>query len=130
MKKTLLAFGALAAFSGAANAQSNVTLFGIVDAGVTYVNNDGGSKSVKLGSGNLQGSRWGLTGSEDLGGGTKAIFVLENGFSLNNGTLGQGGRMFGRQAYAGLSSATAGTSPVGEKPIFFQGPKRGWTRRR
>ncbi|RRW93573.1 porin [Pandoraea apista] len=125
MKKSLLALGALSAFVGVAHAQSNVTLYGIVDAGLTYVNNEEGSKNVKLGSGNLQGSRWGLKGAEDLGGGLKAIFVLENGFSLENGTLGQGGRMFGRQAFVGLSSATAGTVTIGrqyDSLVDFVGP--------
>ena len=59
---------------------------------------------VKLYQGNLQGSRWGLKGTEDLGGGLKAIFQLENGFDVNNGKLGQGGLLFGRQAYVGLTS--------------------------
>ncbi|AKM31299.1 porin [Pandoraea faecigallinarum] len=125
MKKSLLALASLCAFAGVAHAQSNVTLYGIVDAGLTYVSNAGGSKNFKLGSGNLQGSRWGLRGAEDLGGGLKAIFVLENGFSLNNGTLGQGGRMFGRQAYIGLSSATAGTVTIGrqyDSVVDFVGP--------
>ncbi|WP_287497919.1 porin [Pandoraea sp. CB10b_02] len=125
MKKSLLALASLCAFTGVAHAQSNVTLYGIVDAGLTYVSNEEGSKNIKLGSGNLQGSRWGLKGVEDLGGGLKAIFVLENGFSLNNGTLGQGGRMFGRQAYVGLSSATAGTVTIGrqyDSVVDFVGP--------
>lgn len=125
MKKSLLALGVLSAFTGAAHAQSNVTLYGIVDAGLTYVNNEGGSKNIKLGSGNLQGSRWGLNGTEDLGGGLKAIFMLENGFALNNGTLGQGGRMFGRQAYIGLRSATAGTVTIGrqyDSVVDYVGP--------
>jgi predicted porin len=66
-------------------------------------------------SGFTQGSRFGLKGSEDLGGGTKAIFQLENGFDVNSGKLGQGGRMFGRQAYAGLSSAQFGTLTMGRQ---------------
>ncbi|MGC6693430.1 porin, partial [Burkholderia pseudomallei] len=52
---------------------------------------------------------WGLRGSEDLGGGLKAIFTLENGFDVNNGRLGQDGRMFGRQAFVGLSHAQYGS---------------------
>jgi len=125
MKKSLLALGVLGAFAGAVHAQSNVTLYGIVDAGLTYVNNESGSKNIKLGSGNLQGSRWGLRGTEDIGGGLNAIFVLENGFSLNNGQAGQGGRMFGRQAYVGLSSATAGTITIGrqyDSVVDYVGP--------
>jgi predicted porin len=134
MKKSLLALGVLGAFAGAAHAQSSVTLYGIIDAGLTYVNKTGGniqgnatatSKNIYFNNGNLQGSRWGLKGAEDLGGGLKAIFVLENGFNLGNGTLGQGSREFGRQAYVGLSSATAGTFTIGrqyDSVVDFVGP--------
>ncbi|AJE97864.1 porin [Pandoraea apista] len=133
MKKSLLALGVLGAFAGAAHAQSSVTLYGIIDAGVQYVSKTGGSlagtgnasKNFQFANGNLQGSRWGLKGAEDLGGGLKAIFVLENGFTLGNGTLGQNGRMFGRQAYVGLSSATAGTLTIGrqyDSVVDFVGP--------
>ncbi|GAB3627267.1 Outer membrane porin protein [Pandoraea terrae] len=131
MKKSLLALGVLGAFAGAANAQSSVTLYGILDAGITYVNNEStpggttGSKNIKFSNGNQQGNRWGLKGAEDLGGGLKAIFVLENGFRIGDGNLAQGGREFGRQAYVGLSSATAGTLTLGrqyDSVVDFVGP--------
>lgn len=119
MKKSLLALAALGMFAGAAHAQSTVTLYGIVDIGVLYtsnVNTTAGSKSAwQMASGNESGSRWGLTGAEDLGGGLKAIFKLENGFNPNSGTLGQGGREFGRQAYVGLSSASFGAVTLGRQ---------------
>ena len=104
MKKSLLALAALGTFAGAAHAQSSVTLYGIVDAGFAYNNNSGGHKLYETSAGNLQGDRWGLRGTEDLGGGLKALFVLENGFNVYSGKLGQGGDEFGRQAYVGLSS--------------------------
>jgi predicted porin len=104
MKKSLLALAALGTFAGAAHAQSSVTLYGIVDAGLQFVNNAGGHQLWQATSGNVQGSRWGLRGTEDLGGGLKAIFVLENGFNIFSGKLGQGGDEFGRQAYVGLTS--------------------------
>ncbi|CAH2810263.1 MAG: Outer membrane porin [uncultured Caballeronia sp.] len=104
MKKSLLALAALGTFAGAAQAQSSVTLYGIVDAGFAYVNNIGGNKLYETSAGNLQGDRWGLRGTENLGGGLKALFVLENGFNAFSGKLGQGGDEFGRQAYVGLSS--------------------------
>ncbi|MGH8782749.1 porin [Paraburkholderia sp.] len=104
MKKSLLALTALGAFAGVAHAQSSVTLYGIIDEGFNINTNAGGKHLYNLSSGVLQGSRWGLRGTEDLGGGLKAIFVLENGFDVNTGKLGQGGLMFGRQAYVGLSS--------------------------
>jgi predicted porin len=56
-----------------------------------------------MGSGGINGSRFGLRGSEDLGGGLKANFLFENGFNLDNGSAAQGGLLFGRQAFAGLS---------------------------
>jgi predicted porin len=99
-----------------ANAQSSVTLYGIIDIGVNYLNNAqtartatgfrGGKQWSVMdgGTGGIQGSRWGLKGSEDLGGGLKTIFVLESGFNANNGTMGQGGALFGRQAWVGVSS--------------------------
>ncbi|SAK82438.1 porin [Caballeronia pedi] len=115
MKKSLLALAALGTFAGAAHAQSSVTLYGIIDAGFVYNNNSSGQKLYAMNSGNLQGSRWGLRGTEDLGGGLKAIFVLENGFNVFNGRLGQGGAEFGRQAYVGLSTAQFGTVTLGRQ---------------
>jgi predicted porin len=94
-------------FAGAAHAQSTVTLYGIVDVGIAYTSNQttgaGGKSLWQMANGNESGSRWGLTGAEDLGSGLKAVFKLENGFNPSNGGLGQGGREFGRQAYVGLS---------------------------
>ena len=119
MKKTLIALAALGSFAGVAHAQSTVTLYGIVDAGIAYTNNiANGANSghaFQMLSGNESGSRWGLTGAEDLGGGLKAIFKLENGFNITNGTASQGGRMFGRQAYVGLSNGSAGTVTLGRQ---------------
>lgn len=115
MKKSLLALAALGAFASAAHAQSSVTLYGIIDAGLTYVNNVKGSSLFAMQSGILQGSRWGLKGSEDLGGGLKTVFQLENGFNTFTGKLGQGGLDFGRQAYVGLSSTSFGTVTIGRQ---------------
>jgi GBP family porin len=115
-KHTLSALAvATASFAGAAHAQNTVTLYGLIDAGVLYTSNQGGSSNVQQSSGALNGSRWGLRGSEDLGGGLKTIFVLENGFSISNGTAKQGSRMFGRQAFVGLSSDQAGTVTLGRQ---------------
>src|SRR5579864_3561933 len=105
IKKTALATISLAllAGAGAAHAQNSVTLYGIIDTGLTYRHNvDGQTSQYSMSSGNLSGSRWGLKGSEDLGGGVKTIFALENGFNSSTGKLGQNSRMFGRQAYVGL----------------------------
>jgi predicted porin len=124
MKKSLLALAALGAFAGVAHAQSSVTLYGIIDEGFNINTNSGGSHLYNLSSGVLQGSRWGLRGTEDLGGGLKAVFVLENGFDVNSGKLGQGGLMFGRQAYVGLSSQF-GTVTLGrqyDSVVDYVGP--------
>jgi predicted porin len=71
---------------GSAFGQSSVTLYGLMDAGITYTNNvvtsAGHGSNVQFVSGSAQGDRWGLKGSEDLGGGLKAIFVLENGYQI------------------------------------------------
>ncbi|MGN6652441.1 porin [Trinickia sp.] len=115
MKKSLLALAVTGAFAVPAFAQNSVTLYGVIDAGLTYVNNAGGHAKWAMQSGIVQGSRWGLKGSEDLGGGTKAIFQLENGFNVFNGNLAQGGREFGRQAYVGLSNDRVGTLTLGRQ---------------
>jgi len=100
MKKSLVALAALAAV-GAASAQSSVTLYGVVDVNAAY-NNTNAASLTSMGSGGLNGSRWGVRGVEDLGGGLKGIFRLESGFDTSNGTMGQGGRLFGRHATVGL----------------------------
>jgi predicted porin len=85
-------------------AQSSVTLYGLIDAGVEYVShaNSAGDHLVRMPGGGEYLSRWGFRGSEDLGGGLHAIFTLENGFNTRGGDLGQGGRLFGRQAWVGI----------------------------
>lgn len=106
----------LTGMPAAANAQSSpqnsVTLYGIVDAGISYLKTSSGARYSLL-SGGLSGNRFGLKGQEDLGGGVNAIFQLENGFALGNGKLLQGGRAFGRQAFVGLASNTWGSVTFG-----------------
>ncbi|CAM2193420.1 porin [Paraburkholderia sp. A1RI_3L] len=114
MKKTIIG-AALAAAALPAFAQNTVTLYGLIDEGFDFTNNVNGSKVYELQSGYAQGSRWGLKGTEDLGGGLKAVFQLENGFNVNNGKLGQGGLMFGRQAYVGLVSDQYGSVTFGRQ---------------
>jgi GBP family porin len=139
MKKSLLAVAVLGAMSGAAFAQvapNNITLYGILDAGLqstkTTTRASDAAAEVSgtvtgLNSGIQSGNRWGLRGSEDLGGGLRANFQLESGFNLDNGALAQGttttvstavastpasvgtatvpsvNRLFGRAAWMGLS---------------------------
>lgn len=130
MKKTLLSIAMLTGCGAtSAYAQSSVTLYGLIDEGFVYSNNvkttSGSGSRYALSSGNINGSRWGLRGSEDLGGGLKAIFQLENGFSLSTGAFAQQGREFGRQAFVGLSSAQYGTATLGrqyDSIVDFLGP--------
>ncbi|WP_233887025.1 porin [Paraburkholderia flagellata] len=107
-------------FTSGAHAQSSVTLYGIVDAAVAYTSNIGGHSAVQLLPGGMSSDRWGLLGKEDLGGGNHAVFKLENGFSVTNGALGQGGRMFGRNAYVGLANDQWGTLTAGRQYTPFQ----------
>ena len=96
MKKSLIALAVLAA-SGAAMAQSSVTLYGIADVVIHKDKN----VSAKMTSGGVSTSRWGVKGSEDLGGGLKANFNFEQGIDLTNGNIK--GAAFGRQANVGFS---------------------------
>ncbi len=125
MKKTLLVAALSGVFATAAHAQSSVTLYGLIDAGITYTNNQHGHSNWQETSGSINGSRWGLRGAEDLGGGLKAIFTLENGFGINDGTLKQGGREFGRQAFVGLASDQFGAVTLGrqyDSMVDYVGP--------
>ena len=159
MKKSLLAVAAMTAFAGAAQAQSSVTVYGILDVGVVGATNTpningttwgvSGSPYVSSASGRtinsgsafgvMSGgesmSRLGFKGSEDLGGGTKAIFLLETGFNAATGSVAGGnagtsatnkygnqagdtalqGQLFGRGAYVGLSNDTYGTATAGRQ---------------
>ncbi|PRZ55865.1 putative porin [Paraburkholderia fungorum] len=111
----LCVVGTTLLFSSASFAQSSVTLFGILDEGLNYTSNAGGKSAYQMTSIDLATSRFGLKGQEDLGGGLQAIFDLETGFNVESGTLLYGGRMFGYQAYTGLSSTTFGTLTFGRQ---------------
>lgn len=160
LRKTLISFAplALCAFVGAAFAdESNVTVYGTLDTGiasvqhslnfdpnfVTAVNptiNGGTQSATGLFNGGLSATKWGIKGQEDMGGGLKAVFLLEQGFSLpsgavsnaalslaTNGTAGPNtsvdsaisGQFFNRGAYVGLSSSSAGTITLGRQQSFF-----------
>lgn len=121
MKKTLIAAALLSGFAATAQAQSSVTLYGIVDAGFMNAKTDGQSSISGINSGIAGGSRFGFRGSEDLGNGLKANFQLENGFNVDDGQQGQSGRLFGRQAWVGLSSASLGELRLGRQDSFSFG---------
>ena len=104
MKKILvvvaiLCFGSIAV----AHAQSSVTLYGVADAGITFNSNANGKRQYFMSSGGLGADRWGLTGTEDLGGGLHALFTIEGGFLINSGAMDHSGQIADRQAFVGLS---------------------------
>lgn len=151
MKKSLLAIAVAAALPGFAQAQSSLTMYGVADVSLNWGNDDAnstytivnstatvpgtvtktaGSSGFSLGSGIGMGSRFGIRGSEDLGGGMRAIFTLEHGFDIGDGdtagstSTGRGdtsnNKFWNRQAFVGLSSGwgqvTAGRQYT---PIFW-----------
>lgn len=128
MKKTLLAAALTIGFVGAAQAETSVTLYGIVDAGISYQQVKGtvndpvtgtayDYKSSRTGflSGGQSESRWGLRGTEDLGEDLQAVFVLESGFDLGTGTMNHNNKLFGRQATIGLRSDSWGQLDFGRQ---------------
>ena len=157
MKKSLLAIAALSAIAG--TAQADVTLYGVIDLAVGTVSHQynadpsfpatvnpvsataAPNTTTAMMNGGISPSRWGIKGSEDLGGGTKAIFTLESGFDSNTGQLNNGaqalvnntnktttnaadtslnGQLFNRQAFVGLSDDQFGTLTFGRQyAVFF-----------
>jgi len=139
MKKTLLAAALMVGFAGVAQAETSVTLYGVVDGGIGYERlkgsvagvdadgdvfgyyaREGRSYSVRntrtgLLSGVQRGNRWGLRGSEDLGNGLRMIFQLESGFDIADGHSAQGGRLFGREAHFGLAGDSWGQLTFGRQ---------------
>ncbi|GAB2900737.1 porin [Paraburkholderia jirisanensis] len=105
-RKAAAAAAALSACATLAHAQSSVMLYGIVDSTIRYSTHENpqGNDRFTVGDGAVTGSRFGLRGSEDLGGSMKAVFWLENGFNPASGTANQSGRLFGRISYVGLES--------------------------
>lgn len=125
MKKALLA-AALMSAGVIAHAQSSVTLYGRLDAGIEYMsglpNGSGGSTSRwRAESGDWGTSLWGLKGAEDLGGGTKAVFQLEGAFSTVTGSLGTTGSIWDRWATVGLSNSNFGTFLMGRELFIANG---------
>jgi len=114
MNKNILAAAVLATCAGAASAQSGVTIYGIVDAGVVHERGGFAGSTSKLSSGVGSYSRLGFRGTEDLGGGVSAIFNLESGFRIDTGEIDSTGTLFNRQAYVGLKSPM-GTLTIGRQ---------------
>jgi predicted porin len=105
MKKIICA-GALGVISMAATAaDGTVNVYGLVDVGLVRESGGSAGDITKITSGVGAGSRLGFKGREDLGDGLAAVFLLENGFQADTGAMGQGGLLFGRQAYVGLQGS-------------------------
>jgi predicted porin len=126
MKKSLAALALLGSVAGTAFAQTNVNIYGIIDAGLvrefgSNIATPGAGSSLKLTSGVQSGSRIGFKGTEDLGGGLTANFTLENGFQTDTGHIDQQGQLFGRQAWVGLAGNNWGAVNLGRQyaPIFI-----------
>ncbi|WP_244817739.1 porin [Caballeronia sp. Lep1P3] len=115
MRIKALLVAAVSCVSSAVFAQTSVTLYGVLDEGFDYTSNVASERVYELTSGYASGSRWGMRGVEDLGGGTQAVFQLESGVNVSNGAAGQGGRMFGRQAYVGVRNAQYGAVTLGRQ---------------
>jgi predicted porin len=120
MKASFVAGLFLASAAGAASAQSGITVYGTLDAGITRETGGADGAVTKLATGVQSGSRLGFKGQEDLGDGMNAHFVLENGLDLDTGRARQNGALFGRHAYVGLTTS-AGTVNLGRQcnPIFI-----------
>ncbi len=107
MKKTLAALAVLGAFAGTA-AAADVTLYGVVDTGLAYTYDDWTDEPKEETFGMMSGynavSRFGIKGTEDLGNGLQVGFMLENGFSSDDGNFKYDGRLFGREASLSLMS--------------------------
>jgi predicted porin len=124
MKKKLLVVAMLATGMTTAYAADSVTIYGLVDLGLTYYSStptsSGGKDSLlRMDSGISQGSRIGFKGTEDLGNGMSAFFTLETGFNPDDGSLGQGGLLFGRQSFVGLGDKTLGSISAGRQYDFM-----------
>lgn len=115
MNKRIMAAAAAVVLSPLAWAQDSVTMYGLIDAGVTWQGGGKAGTMAKVGSGIAGGSRWGFRGSEDLSGGTRALFLVEGGMQVDTGAMGQGGLLFGRQSYVGVGNAAYGTLTLGRQ---------------
>jgi predicted porin len=124
MKRWWITAAAAGLMAQGAHAQSSVTLYGVVTASLQYVNNSqnvsggvlapGSGSRTMLNSSGIAQSRFGLRGTEELGGGTQALFVLENQFNTDDGRMGQNA-IFGRQAFVGLKNDKLGRITFGRQ---------------
>ena len=124
MKKSLLALAVLTAVTGAAYAQSSVTIYGKIDLGLVMDSGSAAGKSVRIDSGVTGGSRLGFKGVEDLGGGMKAAFQLETGFCADSAAGGPNfctgsNNFMGRQAHGDLTGSFGALSAGRQYSLGF-----------
>jgi predicted porin len=125
MKKLLIATAALAMVAGTAQAQSSVTVYGIVDVNITSQDNGSAGRATTVGENTIATSRLGFRGTEDLGGGLKAEFQLESKLTPSNGVAGSGtgdstkgsSQLFSRESWVGLNSSSLGAVRLGTTDI-------------
>jgi predicted porin len=122
MKKLVASFFLVASQSTIALAQDSLTLYGVIDIGLQYATvNQTRDHTVQsnqffgIASGVQAGSRFGLSGTHEMGGGFQTVFTLENGFDSSNGAAQQGGRLFGRQSTVGIKSSSLGQLDIGRQ---------------
>ncbi|MFM0263252.1 porin [Paraburkholderia sediminicola] len=114
-RATLVACLSALVVSTAANAQSSVTLYGSLDAGLGYVSNLHGARAYIAEQGTFQADRFGFQGVEDIGAGRSVVFRLESGFVTTTGASASSSTFFNRQAYVGMSDPMFGTVTLGRQ---------------
>lgn len=120
MKKTLLSLAVLAAAANVAHAQSNVTIYGVADAGLVSERGGKAGSVTKLTSGIGSASRLGFRGTEEVSPDLSALFVLESGVRIDSGEVDAAGTLFNRQSYVGLKSKSLGGLTLGRQytPLY------------
>jgi len=122
MRKLVASFFLIASQSTIALAQDSLTLYGLIDIGLQYATvNQTRDRTFErnqfwgIASGVQSGSRFGLRGTHEMGGGFQTVFTLENGFDASNGVAQQGNRLFGRQSTVGIKNKSIGQLDIGRQ---------------
>jgi len=122
MRKLVASFFLIASQSTIALAQDSLTLYGLIDIGLQYATvNQTRDRTFErnqfwgIASGVQSGSRFGLRGTHEMGGGFQTVFTLENGFDASNGVAQQGNRLFGRQSTVGIKNKSTGQLDIGRQ---------------